>query len=180
MGRYRAERSFVRDTSHDRQKGKMLRRKPIVLPPLFVAGTSDVLSWMTRWKAFWLSHWYAQAFRGRLTVAEYARRHGVSPQAVWWLVKRGRLGPEVRDTSGHYWIAEDWPYPDLDRIGGFGRRGVPDAGVRALSHSDFRVLDGGRLFTFTTAADLESYCLVRISPRRTLAEALVPKEIFDY
>ena len=143
---------------------KRVKELPIVLPVLVDGG---VLPRISRWKLEWLAHWYSGSFRGRVTLGQYARRHGVSVQAVAWLVARGRLGTVTRDSSGVRWVLADWPYPASGRSGGHGRGRVPDPSVRALAHTDFAQAGRGPC---PSAEALEAYCkALGVSPRQALA-----------
>ncbi len=148
---------------------KALRRLPILVERS-LGDYGQVIPWMAQWKWDWLSHWRSLEFRGRISAADYARLHGVSRQAVAWLIRTGRLG-SVRDTSGGHWVREDWPYPaTVYRVGGHARAGQPDATVRALGHADFVIAGYGPC---PSDAHLEHYCnKMCVHPRKTLDHAI--------
>lgn len=137
---------------------KSLRRIPIIIPSPSLK--SNTIPFMSKWKEQWLSHWYSPSFRGRVSSADYARKHGVSVQAVGYLVRKGRLGEVTRDLEGGYWVLESQPYPAMTRRGGYGRGRTPDASVRALAYADFMQPNGGRP---ASDEELERYCKSRLT-----------------
>ena len=101
-----------------------------------------------------LKRWADPATRGRLTVAEFAKRHGVQHGRVRQLLSAGRIAFE-RGERGRIWIAEDTLYPESLRLGASFRSGEPDPSVRSPRWTDF-TFDGGK--AFTGPENLMAYC----------------------